>query len=89
MGESYLDWELKFEKSKDPKKNSSKKTEKSKINTLGVRNEKFKAFMKKWRKKNLKLKNYGPCSGSITEKTITNNGEKVIGQVRSSLPDDE
>ena len=86
MGESYLDWEKQFEKSKDPK-NSSKKS-KSQINSLGVNNTKFKDFMKNWREKNLK-KNYGPCSGSITEKTITNNGEKVIGQVRSSLPDDE
>jgi len=77
IGESFFDWEKKFEKSRDHQKESK--------NSLGVDSEQFKQMVKKWRKKNLS----GSPPGSESKETNENNGERVIGQVHSSLPDDK
>ena len=46
---SYYDWELNFRKKVLNHKSNNKKD----INSLGIPDNKFKDFMRKWKKKNL------------------------------------
>ena len=54
---SYYDWELNFRKKAVVKPISFRKTEKKisqeDINSLGITDNTFKEFMKKWKEKNL------------------------------------
>ncbi len=56
---SYYDWELNFRKKAVLKPNSRNKTgrkiSQGKINSLGLSDNAFKDFMKKWKSENLSL----------------------------------
>ena len=50
---SYYDWELSFKKKADPAPIDSRVVKKATNNSLGIPDDDFKEFMKKWKKENL------------------------------------
>lgn len=54
---SYFDWELNFRKNSQLVHNSEIETKKiinkEEVNSLGISDNKYKDFMKKWKEKNL------------------------------------
>ena len=52
---SYLDWKKGFKKKKSKDKSKSKK-ENDKMTNIGIPESEFKDFIKKWKKRNLRLK---------------------------------
>jgi hypothetical protein len=54
---SYYDWELNFKKRENHSKsnlvNYASLSKKDRVNSLGMTNESYKDFMKKWKEKNL------------------------------------
>lgn len=50
---SFLDWELSFRGLKPKVINEKYIYKKEKVNSLGISDNKFKDFMKKWKEKNL------------------------------------
>ena len=50
---SYYDWEQSFKKKVDPAPIDSKALKKAIFNSLGIPDNDYKEFMKKWKKNNL------------------------------------
>ena len=50
---SYYDWQLSFKKKADPAPIDLKVLKKANFNSLGIPDDDYKEFMKKWKKDNL------------------------------------
>ena len=49
---SYYDWELSFKKKADPATIYPSVIKRASVNSLGIPDDDFKKFMKKWKKEN-------------------------------------
>ena len=49
---SYYDWELSFKKKADPAPIDRSVVKRASVNSLGIPDDDFKKFMKKWKKEN-------------------------------------